>query len=112
KRPEKQLIHSVKGDKPLFISRYDGHMALANSVAFKLACIDKNTVSPEGGEIVKDPATGEPTGILKDAAMDLVYKIIPDPTTVELDESLQRAIHHAWEYDVTQVTYLGCYGGL
>ena len=109
--PQRQWIDSVTGDNPLFISRYDGHMALANSVAFKLAGIDKNTVSPKGGEIVKDPATGEPTGILKDAAMDLVYKIIPDPTTVELDESLQRAIHHAWENGVTQVTDMGSYGG-
>lgn len=109
--PKRQWIDSVTGDDPLFINRYDGHMALANSVALKLAGIDKNTVSPPGGEIVKDAATGEPTGILKDEAMSLVDKVIPDPTPTELDESLQRAIHHAWENGVTQITDMGSYGG-
>jgi len=109
--PQRQWIDSVTNDNPMFINRYDGHMALANSVALKLAHVDKNTISPKGGEIVKDPLTGEPTGVLKDEAMSLVDKVIPDPTSAELDESLQRAIHHAWENGVTQVTDMSSYGG-
>lgn len=109
--PQRQWIDSITDDNPMFINRYDGHMALANSVALKLAHVDKNTISPKGGEIVKDPVTGEPTGVLKDAAMSLVDKVIPDPTSAELDESLQRAIHHAWENGVTQVTDMSSYGG-
>ena len=54
-------------------------MVLANSLALKLAGITEATPVPPGGEIVKDPATGEPTGILKDAAMDLVYRRDPRP---------------------------------
>ena len=109
--PTKQWIDSVAGDNPLFVSRYDGHMALANSVTLQLAGINKNTPTPAGGEIVKDPATGDPTGVLKDEAMGLVYKIIPSATEKELDESLERAIHHAYENGVTQIHDMGGYGG-
>ncbi len=105
--PTKQWIDSVTGDNPLFVNRYDGHMALANSVTLQLAGINKNTPSPAGGEIVKDPTTGEPTGVLKDEAMALVYKIIPAATAKQLDESLERAINHAYENGVTQIHDMG-----
>ncbi|MBD0332090.1 MAG: amidohydrolase [Chitinophagaceae bacterium] len=108
--PRKEWIDSITGDNPVFLSRYDGHMALANSLTLKLAGIDKNTRNPAGGEIVKD-ATGEPTGVLKDEAMGLVNKIIPDPTPKELDEALQRAVQHAYENGVTQINDMGSYGG-
>src|SRR5690606_4693159 len=66
--PKKEWIDSVTPDNPVFVSRYDGHMALANSLTLKLAGIDKNTKDPAGGVIVKDPVTGEPTGVLRDEA--------------------------------------------
>ena len=53
----------------MLVSRLDGHMALANSLALKLAGITRDTPDPQGGEIVKDKKTGEPTGILRDNAM-------------------------------------------
>ena len=75
--PTKEMIDEFTQNTPVFVDRFDGHMALANSYALKLAKITKDTPSPEGGLIVKDPKTGEPTGILKDNAMSLVYSIIP-----------------------------------
>ena len=109
--PQKTWIDSLTPNNPVFISRYDGHMALANSVALKLAGIDKNTKNPEGGVIVKDSLTGEPTGMLRDEAMSLVSAVIPEATEEELDESLQRALKEAVEHGVTEVNDMGSYGG-
>lgn len=66
--PTKELIDAATPDNPVFIYRLDGHMALANSLALKLAGVDKNTKHVAGGEIVRD-LRSEPTGILKDAAI-------------------------------------------
>ena len=109
--PRATWIDSISGEHPVFISRYDGHMGLANSIALKMAGITKNTVNPPGGEIVKDPKTGEPTGILRDEATNLVSRIITDQTEQELDESLSRAASHALSYGFTQVHDMGTYGG-
>lgn len=109
--PSKEWIDSVSMGHPLFCNRYDGHMALANSAALKLAGIDKNTPDPPGGEIVKDAVTGEPTGILKDEAMNLVSKIVPELTYKELAECLQRAQQEAFAHGVTQIHDMGSYGG-
>ena len=75
--PSRSWIDSVTGNHPLFVNRYDGHMALANSKALELAGINKKTKVPAGGEMKKD-AKGEYTGVLKDEAMGLLYKVIPD----------------------------------
>jgi predicted amidohydrolase YtcJ len=109
--PRKEWIDSISGEHPAFISRYDGHMGLANSIALKLAGITKNTPSPPGGEIVKDPKTGEPTGILRDEASSLIFKVMPAATEKELDESLARASAHALAHGFTQVHDMGSYGG-
>jgi predicted amidohydrolase YtcJ len=108
--PRKEWIDSITGRHPLFINRYDGHMVLVNSITLKLAGIDKHTPDPVGGEIVRDK-TGEPTGVLKDGAMDLVNRVMPAPSEKELDESLQAAIRHAFEHGITQVTDMSSYGG-
>lgn len=109
--PRKEWIDSVSGKHPVFLSRYDGHMGLANSIALQLAGITKNTPNPPGGEILKDPKTGEPTGILRDGATALVSHIIPEPTEKELDESLARAAAYALSHGLTQVQDMGSYGG-
>jgi predicted amidohydrolase YtcJ len=109
--PRKEWIDSVSGAHPVFVSRYDGHMGLANSIALKLAGITKNSISPPGGEIVKDPKTGEPTGILRDEATGLLSKVIPDPGNEELDEALNRAVTEALSHGFTQVHDMGTYGG-
>jgi predicted amidohydrolase YtcJ len=108
--PRKEWIDSVTGNHPLFISRYDGHMAFANSKALQLAGINGSTKPPPGGEIVKDEH-GHVTGILKDAAMDLMYHMIPDPSSRELDEYFQAASRYVLSNGVTQVHDMGTYGG-
>ena len=108
--PSKEWIDSVCGDHPIFLSRYDGHMAFANSKALQLAGVDKNTVSPDGGVLVKDK-NGEPTGIVKDAAMNLIIKAIPPPTAEQLDQYFDAAAKHAVERGVTNVNDMNSYGG-
>jgi predicted amidohydrolase YtcJ len=101
--PTKEMIDPFTKNTPVFIDRYDGHMALANSLALKKAGITKDTPSPEGGLIVKDPKTGEPTGVLKDNAMDLVYNIIPDFTDKEYIEAVNAAMNEAKRFGVTSI---------
>ncbi len=101
--PRKDWIDAVTPDNPVCINRFDGHMILANSLALKLAGVTKDTPVPPGGEIVKDPATGEPTGILKDQAMGFVYSKIPDPTFREDLEAAEASIRHAAVNGVTSV---------
>ena len=78
--PAKELIDPVTPETPVFVSRLDGHMALANSLAMKLAGVTRETKDPPGGLIVRDLKSGEPTGLLKDAAMGFVSKVIPAAT--------------------------------
>ena len=101
--PTKELIDSVTRNTPVFVSRIDGHMGLANSVALQLAGINKNTPDPEGGLIMRDPETGEPTGILKDNAMDLVFNIIPQPSLEENVDATLAALEEARRLGVTSV---------
>lgn len=101
--PTKELIDRYTTNTPVFVNRYDGHMALANSHVLKLAGVDKNTPDPPGGTIVRDKSTGEPTGVLKDAAMNLVYKRIPDPSEQEMIEAAKLALAEARKYGVTSI---------
>ena len=72
KWPSKELIDKVSPDNPVILERADGHSVLVNSYILKESGITKNTLDPFGGEIQKDPLTGEPTGILKETAQDLI----------------------------------------
>ena len=101
--PTKELIDAATASTPVFVNRYDGHMALANSFVLKLAGIDRNTPDPQGGTIVRDSKTGEATGVLKDAAMNLVYRHIPDPSTEEMTEAARLALAEARKYGVTSI---------
>ncbi len=101
--PTKELIDRYTPDTPVFVSRLDGHMALANSVVLRLAKITKETKDPPGGTIVRDPKTGEATGVLKDAAMGLVWPLVPDPTAAEYDEALKAALAEAARRGVTSI---------
>lgn len=100
--PTRQLIDEAAGDHPVFINRLDGHMSLANTIALKLAAITRNTPDPPGGTIVRD-ANGEPTGILKDAAMDAVDRVIPAPSEDEIADAIRAAMRYAAENGVTSV---------
>lgn len=100
--PTRQLIDAVTPDNPVFINRLDGHMALANTLALELAGITRDTPDPPGGSIVRD-ADGEPTGMLKDAAMNAVYAVIPESSPAEIATALRAAMRVANENGVTSV---------
>jgi len=101
--PTKELIDQATPKNPVLVNRLDGHMALANSVALKLAGATRDTKDPPGGLIVRDPNTGEPTGILKDAAMGLVSRHVPSATREEKLAAARAATAHAARLGVTSV---------
>ncbi|HEY3041229.1 MAG TPA: amidohydrolase [Pyrinomonadaceae bacterium] len=101
--PTKELIDRYTRNTPVFVNRLDGHMSLANSVALKLAGVTRETKDPAGGLIVRDPKTGEPTGVLKDAAMSYVWKVIPESSFKEKLEAARAATNHAASLGVTSV---------
>jgi predicted amidohydrolase YtcJ len=100
--PTRELVDPVTGDTPIFIERYDGHQSLANSAAMKLAGINAKTPDVPGGVIVRD-ASGNPTGIFKDAAQNLVNKAIPPMSHERRMRAARRALEHAAALGVTSV---------
>jgi predicted amidohydrolase YtcJ len=99
--PRREWIDSVTPDNPVFISRLDGHEALANTAAMRAAGVTKATPTPSGGEILHDARTGEPIGIFKDQALGLIAKAIPAPTPETTDSAVARALAHAASLGVT-----------
>jgi predicted amidohydrolase YtcJ len=100
--PTRAMIDAATPDHAVFVNRLDGHMALANSLALKLAGVTKDTTDVPGGLIVRDEQ-GEPTGVLKDAAMDLVEKVIPARSWEEKLTAARAAMDHATRLGVTSV---------
>jgi predicted amidohydrolase YtcJ len=100
--PTRQSIDSVTVGHPVFVSRLDGHMGVANSEALRLAGITRETPDPPGGTIVRD-AAGEPTGVLKDAAMNRMYRAIPEPSDDQIADAVRAAMRYAAENGVTSV---------
>jgi len=100
--PTKALLDPATGDRPTCLSRQDGHMVVCNSVALRLAGVTAATPDPPGGVIVRD-GNGEPTGVLKDAAADLVWKVRPPRTPAEMAAALRTAMKNAARYGVTSV---------
>ncbi len=101
--PHKEWIDSVTPETPVCINRHDGHMVLVNTVVMKMAGITNDSVPPSGGEIIKDHLTGEPTGILKDAAMGLVTRHIPESFQDEKIKAAAAAMEHAAQMGVTTI---------
>jgi predicted amidohydrolase YtcJ len=108
------LVKAGQADRAVFVDRYDGHMALANSVAMRLAGLTARTPEVAGGEIVRYPAgspqgahpphgPGDPNGLLKDAAMDIVYKVEPPMTRERRLRAITVALEHAASLGVTSV---------
>jgi predicted amidohydrolase YtcJ len=85
--PSRRDLDAVLDDRPVYLERADGHAAVVNSKALELAGITRDTPDPPGGQILRDPVTGEPTGMLIDGAMDLALRHVPAHT----DEQLARA---------------------
>ena len=101
--PERSWIDSVTPKNPVFVSRLDGHMALANSAALRLARVTRVTRDIPGGTIVRD-ARGEPTGVLKDEAQAPVFAAIPTPSESQSDSAISRALAWAASKGVTGVS--------
>ncbi len=101
--PRREWLDSVTPRNPVFVSRLDGHMGVANSLALRAAGITRATADIAGGTIVRDPRTKEPTGVLKDEAMNPVYGVVPEPTDAQVDAALARAMQFAASKGVTAI---------
>ncbi len=98
--PRREWIDSVTPDNPVFVSRLDGHMALANTLALKIAGVDRRVKDVSGGTIERD-GRGELTGIFKDNAMDLISVKIPEQSEEEVDRALVAAMNYLASNGVT-----------
>jgi len=98
--PTRQLVDDLTNGTPVFVTRFDGRMALANSTVLGRAGIGVRTRNPIGGAIVRD-AKGYPTGVLRDAAMNLVTRVLPDVTREQRTRILTRALQYAASLGVT-----------
>ncbi len=104
--PEHTILDSVSPENPVALVRIDGHALWVNKYALQLAGITKNTPNPEGGEIKKD-SDGNPTGVLIDNAMNLIYKVMPPPTEENLTEIILVSTKKLVEYGITSVHDMG-----
>ena len=100
--PTRGHIDAATPDHPVFVQRLDGHMALANTLALKLAGITQETQSPDGGTIVRE-ASGAPAGVFKDNAMELVSRAIPPDTPEQTLEKARAALQLAASLGVTTI---------
>lgn len=106
--PTAAWLDDISPDNPVWLSRMDGHTGVANSLAMKIAGINKNTNDPVGGTIMRT-TEGDPTGLLVDAAMKLVFDVIQEVSIHERREALLRASRHALMRGVTTVVDVGSY---
>jgi len=109
--PNRNWIDEVTPANPLWVSRLDGHMALANSLALTIAGINRDTETPSGGTVVKDE-NGNITGILKDNAMDLVHPFVKEPSDSLKFRALDAAMQYLLEKGVTSVHHMGTWDDL
>ena len=105
--PDKQYLDEVVPDRPVLMTAYDYHTSWANSKALQMAGITRDTPDPLNGIIVHDPKTGEPTGALKEAAGELVGRLIPKPSPKETRAALLQGIHYANQLGLTRVHSAG-----
>jgi predicted amidohydrolase YtcJ len=109
--PDRSWIDSVTPDNPVWVSRLDGHMALANGAALRAAKVDRSVRDVDGGTIVRD-AAGEPTGIFKDNALGIVDAAVPPPSPEMSDRALDAAMRYVAEQGVTSVQHMGSWNDL
>jgi predicted amidohydrolase YtcJ len=101
--PTRWDLDKIAPNNPVFLDRADGHGAVANSAALKVAGVDKNTPSPFGGEVSKDKQSGEPNGMFLDAAQDLIQRHIPGTTAAEAERAIILGVKRDIELGWTQV---------
>ena len=103
KFPTRQNLDAVSTDHPMVFGRLDGHVAIANSRALKIAGVTRDTPDPAGGHIERDASSGEPTGMLEESAMSLVYGRIPRYSMEQRRRAFQLVMDEAVQYGVTSV---------
>jgi predicted amidohydrolase YtcJ len=101
--PTKDALDRAAPAHPVVLSRVDGHVAWANSVALRAAGITRGTPDPPGGTVVRDPATGEATGVFLESAMALVRRHVPEPTPAQVHRGILAALEMAARTGVTSV---------
>ena len=101
--PTRVQLDAVVPDRPAAMTCYDGHSVWVNSRALAIAGITKDTPDPKNGVIVKDPKTGEPTGVLKEAAQALVRRVLPQPSHDDRRAALRAAVAEALRFGLTSV---------
>ena len=109
--PRRDWIDSVTAENPVWVNRLDGHMALANTAALTAAGVTADTEEVDGGTIERYE-DGEPAGILKDNAMFLVGRVIPNAPDAMKDRALDSAMGYAAAQGVTSVHDMGSWGNL
>jgi len=109
--PRHDWIDSITPNNPVWINRLDGHMSLANAAALRAAKITRASREVAGGTIVRD-ARGEPTGVLKDNATDLVTAVVPNPPAELEDRALDTAMAYVAAQGVTSVVHMGSWRDL
>lgn len=105
--PTRWDLDKVSPANPVILGRADGHGAVANSAALKLAGVDKNTPNPFGGEISKDKQTGEPNGMLLDAAQGLVRRKVPPTSAADAERAVELGVKRNIELGWTQIQDAG-----
>ena len=109
--PHRAMVDELTTEHPVWVNRLDGHMALANSLALELAGVTRVTADVAGGTIERD-SNGDPTGVLKDNAMDLVVDVLPPPDDAAYDRALEAATRHVAAQGVTSVHDMGSWDTL
>ncbi len=101
--PHKSLLDKIVADRPVILDAFDGHSSWCNSRALEIAGITKETPDPPRGRIERDPATGQPTGTLREAARRLVFNKAPPYTHDEYVTGLRRGLEMANRFGITSV---------
>ena len=105
--PTRWDLDKVSPNNPVILGRADGHGAVANSAALKLAGVDKSTPNPFGGEISKDKQSGEPNGMLLDAAQGLVRRKVPPTTLADEERAVELGVKRDLSLGWTQIQDAG-----
>lgn len=103
KWPTKRFLDVISPDVPIYLRRVCGHAALVNSKALRIAGITSQTPNPPGGEIVKDPVTGNPTGILREKAMDVVSQYVPFSSVEEIESAVEYGLEEFKKFGITSI---------
>lgn len=98
----RRFLDAAFPDRPVLITDRDGHQAIANATALRLAAVSAETRDPTDGVIVREP-DGTPTGLLQESAMGLVRRLLPAPSELEVRRSLNELMAHAASVGLTAV---------